>query len=100
MRKKLAAIMLLTGIAVATLSGCAAAEDVAASDGQPVSGGAPTPSEENGTYSQPTRYGYNFSAQEFTYKLKDGREVTCIWAGDSRSGGPSCDWENIKPSDR
>jgi len=100
MRKKLAAIMLTAGVVVTALTGCAAAEDVAASDGAPASDTAPTPSDDNGTYSKPTRYGYYFSAQEFTYKLRDGREVTCIWVDGSRAGGPSCDWENIKPSDR
>lgn len=32
-----------------------------------------------------------------TYKLPDGRTVTCIkWDGGSYAGGLSCDWENAR----
>lgn len=100
MRKKLAAIILTAGAVVAVLTGCSEAGPTAVNSDAPSNGKVGAPSEDNGTYTGPTNYGNDFTVQEFTYKLKDGREVTCIWADGYRSGGPSCDWENIKPSDR
>ena len=89
MKRVMASLALVAAVAAASV-GLVACAATAEADGD---GGAVQPG--NDVVKSDSR-GYIHTHYTFWQELPDGTRVLCVWAEGSRSGGLSCNWNDVQ----